>query len=58
MTSRRISIERATLVVMDIEKLDGAIGFNIDVSAHVLRSIGGTNLSIYIHDKRNQQSTR
>ena len=57
MTNLKIPIERATLMVTEIARRDGSIGFDIEVSAHVLRSIGGTNLSVYIHDKRDLSSS-
>ncbi|MFW9833883.1 MAG: hypothetical protein ACFFEK_07820 [Candidatus Thorarchaeota archaeon] len=52
MANLKISIEKATLMVMNIEGRDGTIGFKIGVAAHVLRNNGGTRLSIYVHDKR------
>lgn len=52
MTDLKIPIENAILKVMDIESRDGTIGFDVEVSAHVLRNIGGTKVSIYVHDKR------
>ncbi len=55
MTNVQIPIERAILMVTDVERRDGTIVFNIEVSAHVLRNIGGSSLSIYIHDKRGIQ---
>jgi thermostable 8-oxoguanine DNA glycosylase len=54
MTDLKIPIENAFLMVTDIESRDGTIGFNVKVSAHVLRNIGGTRVSIYVHDKRSQ----
>ncbi|MHA3964205.1 MAG: hypothetical protein AM325_011795 [Candidatus Thorarchaeota archaeon SMTZ1-45] len=57
MTSLKIPIEKAILMVTDIETRDGTIGFDVEVSAHVLRNRGGTQLSIYIHDKRGMQSS-
>jgi len=56
MANLKIPIEKAILMVTDIESRDGTIGFDIEVSAHVLRSIGGTRLSIYVHDKRGLRS--
>ena len=52
----KIPIENAILMVTDIERRDGIIGFDIDVSAHVLRNIGGTQVSVYVHDKRGSES--
>ena len=52
MTNLKIPIENAILIVTDIEHHDGSIGFDAKVSAHVLRNIGGTKVSIYVHDKR------
>lgn len=56
MTNMKIPIENAILMVTDIERRDGIIGFDIDVSAHVLRNIGGTQVSVYVHDKRGSES--
>ena len=47
-----IPIENALLMVTQVESRDGTIGFELDVSAHILRNIGGTKISVYIHDKR------
>ncbi|MGY5865824.1 MAG: hypothetical protein RTV41_14570 [Candidatus Thorarchaeota archaeon] len=55
MTSLKIHIENAILMVTDIKSCDGTIGFNAEVSAHVLRNNGGSKVSVYIHDKRNLQ---
>ncbi|MHA1949745.1 MAG: hypothetical protein ACXAAO_03105 [Candidatus Thorarchaeota archaeon] len=52
MTNLKIHIENAILVVTEIESYDGTIGFNAEVSAHVLRNNGGSKVSVYIHDKR------
>jgi len=52
MANLKIPIENAILMVTDIESRDGTIGFDIEVSAHVLRNIGGTRVSVYVHDKR------
>ncbi|MFW9805214.1 MAG: hypothetical protein ACFFFK_00630 [Candidatus Thorarchaeota archaeon] len=56
MANLKIPIEKATLMVTNIERWDGTIGFDIKVSAHVLRNIGGTHVSVYVHDKRGLQS--
>jgi len=56
MTNLEIPIENATLIVTDIGRCDGTVGFGVKVSAHVLRNIGGTKVSVYVHDKRCQQS--
>ena len=58
MTNLVITIENATLMITELACRDGTIGFDIDVSAHVLRNIGGTRVSVYVHDKRGQQVTR
>lgn len=55
MTSLKIPIEKAVLMVTEIERREGTIGFEIEVSAHVLRNIGGTRVSVYVHDKRGLQ---
>ena len=52
MTNMDIPIEKGILMVTDLESRDGTVSFEINVSAHVLRSIGGTRVSVYIHDKR------
>jgi hypothetical protein len=52
MTNLEIPIENGILMVTGIERRDGIVGFEVEVSAHVLRSIGGTRVSVYIHDKR------
>ena len=52
MTNLIIPIEKALLMVTQVESRDGTIGFELDVSAHILRNIGGTKISVYIHDKR------
>ncbi|MFX1559312.1 MAG: hypothetical protein ACFFBL_01870 [Promethearchaeota archaeon] len=52
MANLKIPIENAILMVRDIESRDGTIGFDIAVSAHVLRNIGGIRVSVYVHDKR------
>ena len=57
MTNMKIPIENGILMVTDIQRHDGAIGFEVEVSAHVLRSIGGTRVSVYIHDKRGLPSS-
>jgi len=57
MTNLKIPIENGALRVTGLESCDGTVGFEIAVSAHVLRSIGGTRVSIYIHDKRGLQSS-
>ncbi|MHA1964911.1 MAG: hypothetical protein ACXACG_09320 [Candidatus Thorarchaeota archaeon] len=57
MANLKIPIEKATLMVTDIESRDGTIGFDIEVSAHVLRNIGGTRVSVYVHDKRDLQQS-
>ena len=55
MTNLKIHIENAILMITDLASRDGTIGFDVDVSAHVLRNIGGTRVSIYVHDKRGPQ---
>ena len=57
MTNLKIPIENAVLMVTGVESRDGTVGFEVEVSAHVLRSIGGTRVSIYIHDKRGLQTS-
>ncbi|MFW9962507.1 MAG: hypothetical protein ACFFCX_03025 [Candidatus Sifarchaeia archaeon] len=57
MTNKKIPIEKAVLMVTDIESRDGTINFDVEVSAHILRNRGGTQLSVYIHDKRGMQSS-
>ena len=57
MTNLKIPIEKAVLMVTDIERRDGTIGFDIEVSAHVLRNICGTRVSVYVHDKRGLQQS-
>ncbi len=52
MTNLKIRIEKAILIVTNMEHHDGSIGFDAKVSAHVLRNIGGARVSVYIHDKR------
>lgn len=56
MTNMKIPIENGILMVTDIQRRDGTVGFEVEVSAHVLRSIGGTRVSVYVHDKRGVQS--
>jgi hypothetical protein len=56
MTNLIIPIENAFLMVTQVESRDGAIVFELDVSAHILRNIGGTKVSVYVHDKREQIS--
>ena len=56
MTNMKIPIENGILMVTGIERRDGTVGFEVEVSAHVLRSIGGTRVSVYVHDKRGLQS--
>ncbi|MFW9982691.1 MAG: hypothetical protein ACFFE3_12355 [Candidatus Thorarchaeota archaeon] len=58
MANLKIPIENAILMVTDIESREGNIGFDIEVSAHILRNIGGTRVSIYVHDKRSQQAIK
>ena len=55
MANLKIPIENAVLMVTNIESRDGTIGFDIEVSAHVLRNIGGAQVSVYVHDKRGVQ---
>jgi hypothetical protein len=57
MTDLKIQIENAILMITDLASRDGTVGFNLDVSAHILRNIGGTQVSIYVHDKRVHSAT-
>lgn len=57
MTNLKIPIENGILMVTDIQRRDGTVDFEVEVSAHVLRSIGGTKVSVYIHDKRGVHSS-
>jgi hypothetical protein len=52
MTDLKIPIENAILMVTDLASRDGTVGFDVDVSAHILRNIGGSRVSVYVHDKR------
>ncbi len=56
MTDLKIPIENAVLMITDVANRDGTVGFDLEVSAHILRNIGGTRVSIYVHDKRITQS--
>jgi hypothetical protein len=53
MTDMKIAIENAILMITNLASQDGTVGFDIDVSAHILRNVGGTRVSVYVHDKRN-----
>jgi hypothetical protein len=53
MTDMKIAIENAILMITNLASRDGTVGFDVDVSAHILRNVGGTRVSVYVHDKRN-----
>ncbi len=57
MTNLSIPIENAILMVTEIERRDGTISFDVEVSAHILRNIGGAKVSVYVHDKRGPHSS-
>ena len=57
MADLKVPIANAVLMITDLASRDGTVHFDVEVSAHILRNIGGTRVSVYVHDKRMAQSS-